>query len=326
MKPEERLFSAIGGVDETLLERSERMGARPRVWMRAARYLVTAACLVLAAGVWIWSASINGYLPGSGRDLPAEEAPDIAAPVPAEPPRLEGEGAFCLTRSLEDGGGLEMPSYSYYLDDSGYTSLRYAGGIYIRPLEEMPKDAPSCQVGIHHLPECTLEEAVEIRRAENAKAYRTVTLLDENSPDLARPWPERAARVCLLSSNGTAWNDSQAEEWFFDDGQGGMFVLYSHYFTEAAEGWGARFHDMICSFQVESETATGWKADLEDAVLRLADAAFAGELEEGSPLLSEGTKLYLKGVAVDKFTAAAPDDPAVMQKVREIAKEFGVIV
>ena len=38
------------------------------------------------------------------------------------------------------------------------------------------------------------------------------------------------------------------------------------------------------------------------------------------------TKLYLKGVAVDKYTAVSPDDPAVMQKVREIAKEFGVIV
>ena len=38
------------------------------------------------------------------------------------------------------------------------------------------------------------------------------------------------------------------------------------------------------------------------------------------------TKLYLKGVAVDKYTAASPDDPAVMQKVREIAKEFGVLV
>ena len=38
------------------------------------------------------------------------------------------------------------------------------------------------------------------------------------------------------------------------------------------------------------------------------------------------TKMYLKGIAVDKFTAASPDDPAVMQKVREIAKEFGVIV
>lgn len=38
------------------------------------------------------------------------------------------------------------------------------------------------------------------------------------------------------------------------------------------------------------------------------------------------TKLYLKGVAVEKYTAASPDDPAVMQKVREIAKEFGVFV
>lgn len=38
------------------------------------------------------------------------------------------------------------------------------------------------------------------------------------------------------------------------------------------------------------------------------------------------TKMYLKGIAVDKFTAMSPDDPAVMQKVREIAKEFGVVV
>lgn len=38
------------------------------------------------------------------------------------------------------------------------------------------------------------------------------------------------------------------------------------------------------------------------------------------------TKMYLKGIAVDKFTTISPDDPAVMKKVREIAKEFGVIV
>ena len=38
------------------------------------------------------------------------------------------------------------------------------------------------------------------------------------------------------------------------------------------------------------------------------------------------TKMYLKGIAVDKYTAISPDDPAVVQKVREVAKEFGVIV
>lgn len=38
------------------------------------------------------------------------------------------------------------------------------------------------------------------------------------------------------------------------------------------------------------------------------------------------TKMYLKGIAVDKYTATSPDDVAVMQKVREVAKEFGVMV
>lgn len=38
------------------------------------------------------------------------------------------------------------------------------------------------------------------------------------------------------------------------------------------------------------------------------------------------TKMYLKGIAVDKYSALSPDDPAVMTKVREIAKEFGVLV
>ena len=36
------------------------------------------------------------------------------------------------------------------------------------------------------------------------------------------------------------------------------------------------------------------------------------------------TKMYLKGIAVDKYTAISPDDPAVIQKVREVAAEFGI--
>ena len=38
------------------------------------------------------------------------------------------------------------------------------------------------------------------------------------------------------------------------------------------------------------------------------------------------TKMYLKGIAVEKYTAASPDDPAIVQKVREVAKEFGVAI
>lgn len=38
------------------------------------------------------------------------------------------------------------------------------------------------------------------------------------------------------------------------------------------------------------------------------------------------TKMYLKGIVVDKYTAISPDDAATVQKVREVAKEFGIVL
>lgn len=38
------------------------------------------------------------------------------------------------------------------------------------------------------------------------------------------------------------------------------------------------------------------------------------------------TKIILKGIAIDKYTPTSPDDFAVMQKLREVAKEYGLIV
>ena len=37
------------------------------------------------------------------------------------------------------------------------------------------------------------------------------------------------------------------------------------------------------------------------------------------------TKLILKGVNPDKFTPTSDDDPTIIQKVRAIAREMGVI-
>jgi hypothetical protein len=36
------------------------------------------------------------------------------------------------------------------------------------------------------------------------------------------------------------------------------------------------------------------------------------------------TKLILKGLNPDKFTAATPDDPAIISKVIEVSREMGV--
>ena len=47
---------------------------------------------------------------------------------------------------------------------------------------------------------------------------------------------------------------------------------------------------------------------------------------KGNPTFAESTrcKLILKGVNPAKFSAATPDDPAVIAKVRTIAAEFGI--
>jgi hypothetical protein len=38
------------------------------------------------------------------------------------------------------------------------------------------------------------------------------------------------------------------------------------------------------------------------------------------------TKLILKGIDPSKFNASSPDDPAVMEKLKQIAKTFNVSI
>jgi len=38
------------------------------------------------------------------------------------------------------------------------------------------------------------------------------------------------------------------------------------------------------------------------------------------------TKLILKGLDPERFTAATPDDPAILDKIKKVAAEFGVSV
>lgn len=47
---------------------------------------------------------------------------------------------------------------------------------------------------------------------------------------------------------------------------------------------------------------------------------------KGNPVIASSvkTKIILKGIAIDKYTPASPDDPAVMKKLLEISKEFGL--
>ena len=56
MREQERLFDAIGNVDERLLERSETWGRRERLRDRLAWTAAVAACAAVVTLAWMWPA------------------------------------------------------------------------------------------------------------------------------------------------------------------------------------------------------------------------------------------------------------------------------
>lgn len=280
MRESERLFDAIGGVDDSLLARSERRSGgafrRRLAWAAAA-----AACVAVVAAAWLWTWPASAPDPG-----PADIPP--AGPVDSVPtPLLKGEGQYHLLDCRLDlyDDPLSAPPFSIYYDEEAYYVYQPAGSYFIRP-QNAAEWLPLCQLEIAHYPDATLEEAAAIRRRHDELSYETVTLIDEAAADLAVAFPESAARLCLQASDGTDWDDRQSDTWFIEDGRGGVFTLSAQYFLEAAEGHGARFYDMICTFQVEDgRDAPAWRTALEDAARRLMEAVFDGDLADAADLL-----------------------------------------
>jgi hypothetical protein len=50
------------------------------------------------------------------------------------------------------------------------------------------------------------------------------------------------------------------------------------------------------------------------------------EVSKSNPILASTTrtKLILKGINPNKFTQDSPDDPAILEKLKDIAEAFGV--
>jgi hypothetical protein len=60
--------------------------------------------------------------------------------------------------------------------------------------------------------------------------------------------------------------------------------------------------------------------------IKLQMDAFISEVSKNNPVLvsTTRTKLILKGIDPNKYTRESPDDPVVLEKLRNIAEAFGV--
>lgn len=277
MSRQERLFDAIGGVDEKLLERCEKKRVRrntQRVW---------AAAALLALAFLVWTAMPKS--PAVTSDIPVTPPPvDENPPMEPDsneeiPPEAEGEYHF-LQFQVE----AEAPEvcFSIYIDKESYYSYEQDGTYVIRPRLE-PENTPECKMEISHIAGTGLTEAMEMLRAQTAALYDSVEIQEDGAAGLSAA----ISPDMLYASNGTDWDDAQREILFAEDGSGGVFVFEISYFLEATEGHRARFMDMAGTFAPDSgEDLPGWIAELKDTSQRLMEAAFANDMEPVADLLA----------------------------------------
>ena len=308
MSREERLFDAIGGVDESLLQRSEKTRRQRVSWLEWAVGL--AACLALVLTVtWVLPGALGEEPPVSpvGEYPPdSQQAPEDPQPV-QQPSDSSAVQPWTASWAPEDG---EM-HYIRVLTESEEPELRFRiyinKAIYFNYIQEdeyiiypyqQPDGTPECRLKISHMADVTVDEALEQVRAGLTDLYETVEAL----PGPPNGWFEVTdTERYLFASNGAAWDAAQREVLITPDGEGGAFVLSSSYFLEAAEGHGARFADMIHTFMPEGvygQTSV-WLAELYDVGERLAEAVFSQDLDSVEDLLAPGAEVsgYVEDVS-----------------------------
>ena len=307
MTTEERLFRAIGEADESLLERSEHSRKKRRYLPVG---LAAAACLTLA---------LNGYLYlRSPADTPASppdsevssEAPGTSdvLDTPLQTLRLSGGevGTFYLHQLCADTAS-EPSGFILYVDEETYRQVTKDGIYTVEPLVNMG-NLPTCSLEISHQADITLPDAALLAAETLAETYTAVSEPRETSAE---------NRLLVTASNGTTWDAEQVDVYLVDDRQGGVFILVSRYFLEAAEGHGARFSDMIATFEVVSskEIAPTWLAELRAAGDRLIPALFSDDLSGVADLLAEDAVIDVhlekgRSISAIDYTTDSDENPA----------------
>ena len=286
---EERLFLAIGAAEVELLERSGRRRTAPVV-----RWALAAACLALLCTAALTARIILRQVP---------------PPEGGTPPQ-SGTG---LVLNGGDTGVLHLASICYeaektenfllYVNEELYYGAWEGGDYVIRPITPPPADLPDCDLTISHRRGVPLAEAAEAVRADLEAAYSVVSS------------PEEPLDRCTFSAyngtkSGAEWDAANARVTLVDDQEGGTFTLTARFFTEAAEGLGAGFTDMVSTFQpVPAGTAVpAWLTSLRETVDTLLPAVFSNDWTAADHLLTEGARIsaYQEDVS-DQVSISAVD-------------------
>ena len=273
MSGREKLFAALSGVGEDLLERSEKGAARPNRWLGWGMALAACLALVFAGQLMLHrGADVPAAVDGPPADE-RQEGPGTAA-APMELP--EGEGQYHFLQFRLDRKQ-DAPGFSIFVSEESYRAYEQSGAYVICPRQKA-EGLPECRLEITWTGTPPEEEAQNVER-QLGSLYQDAWSGHSGAAD--DMWPPPWDAYIVWGGNGADWDDAQRLVWVVSDGQEGSFVLSASYFTEATEGHGAMFYDMMSTFQAEQEVPA-WREALEDA----AEALIKEQLPEGASVAS----------------------------------------
>lgn len=296
MRREERLFTALSGVDDELLERSERRkrSAGARRWIAWGAAL--AACLAIVTAVGRGNVPKDVTPPEPSPDVnledntPPEQENSCTQPAwPDKPQRLRW-----LQVAPQDR---DIPEFTLWINEESYYTYEQNGVYVIKPYNspQIPdQELPECKFEIEYM-EGTTEDVLETVRSRLESLYTSVVCEEVNKD----PLTGEASEYYFRADNGTDWDSAQREVRLIPYANDGIhvtsaFVLSASYFLEAEEGHGVRFRDMALTFGVwrtAREFPYPWMEDIDNAALRLTKAVMSDDLSDVGDLLAQGAEV-----------------------------------
>lgn len=139
----------------------------------------------------------------------------------------------------QEDGTITTPGFAIYYDTELYTMLQEDGVTYIRFV--MDNDLPPCEVEIKHIPNMTPANAAETISKAMTETWESVSEVRSL---------ETRDGLIFSFADGMNWDSACGNAYYFGDGRDGCFQIMSRYFVEATEGHGARFAQMIQTFEI----------------------------------------------------------------------------
>lgn len=296
----EDISEAVGNISTNHIQEAApgRKNAKKHRWMK---WGAIAACFSVLVVVMLPLMQNRAEPPAPNTKNP----PSVSTQIPdnAVSP-TDANGLHLVQLVYKDPAAPKISTeFIIYINPDAYTSREENGTYSILPAVPMNAELPECSLQIYRIADAPPATAAElIKESLGAKYMNVDELADSTVLD----------GLFLHADNGDAWNAEQVDVTITDDLLGGSYVLTARYFTEATEGHGVRFADMVSTFQAmtsaDSAAMPTYLVQLYQTISAFMPAFFADSASAMHDFLAQDVQMSTYGMDVmDDVSIASVD-------------------